>query len=327
MSDTVLRHYWHPVATSNELGAQPLGTCLLDERIVLWRSGQQVVAFRDLCIHRGSALSLGWVEDGNLACAYHGWTYAPDGACVRIPSLPAERGIPQKARAVVYRAQEMYGLVWVCLEEPRASIPELREIKDPNYHTFFYGAETWETSAARMIENFIDTSHFPFVHPGINATPDDPVIPEFTVERQAHGLYFETNFKAPSGDLFRGPRSLASYEAYTEGRRQYRVVLPFTAQAIRPMPEARRSLVSIIASPISSKRMRRYAFSSRNFAVDQPDDSFREVMRTVIGQDRVIVENQRPEELPIDLSEELHLKGPDSGTLEYRRMLGELGLK
>ena len=73
--------------------------------------------------------------------------------------------------------------------------------------------------------------------------------------------------------------------------------------------------------------MRRYAFSSRNFALDQSDDSFREVMRTVIGQDRVIVENQRPEELPIDLSEELHLKGPDAGTLEYRRMLGELGLK
>src|SRR5262249_19719097 len=163
------------------------------------------------------------------------------------------------------------------------------EIEDPNYHTFFYGAETWETSAARMIENFIDTSHFPFVHPGINATPDDPVIPEFTVERQARGLNFETTFKAPSGDLFRGPRLLASYEAYTEGRRQYRVVLPFTAQAIRPMLESQRSLVSIIASPVST--MRRYAFSSRNFALDQSDESFRQVMRTVIGQDRVIVEN------------------------------------
>jgi len=153
------------------------------------------------------------------------------------------------------------------------------------------------------------------------------VISEFTVERQAHGLYFETSFKAPSGDLFRGPSSLASYAAHTEGRRQYRVILLFTAQAIRPMLEGRRSLVSIIASPISTRRMRRYALSSRNFALDQSDESFREVMRTVIGQDRVIVENQRPEELPIDLSEELHLKGPDSGTLEYRRMLGELGLK
>ena len=328
MSEAILRHYWHPVATSDELGEKPLGACLLDERIVLWRSREQVVVFRDLCIHRGTALSLGWTEDGNLVCAYHGWTYAPDGACVRIPSLPAGRSIPQKARAAgVYRAQVRYGLVWVCLAEPRAPIPELPELEDPTYHTFFYGAETWETSAARMIENFIDTSHFPYVHPGINATPDDPVIPDFPVERRVQGLYFETRFTAPSGDAFRGPSSLASYAAYTEGRRQYRVVLPFTAQAIRPMPEGRRQVVSIVASPISAKRMCRYASSSRNFALDQPDDSFRELIRTVVAQDRVIVESQRPEELPLDMSEELHLKGPDAGTLEYRRMLAEIGLK
>jgi len=43
-------------------------------------------------------------------------------------------------------------------------------------------------------------------------------------------------------------------------------------------------------------------------------------------QDRVIVERQRPEELPLDLSEELHLKGPDAGTLQYRRMLAQIGL-
>ncbi len=40
-------------------------------------------------------------------------------------------------------------------------------------------------------------------------------------------------------------------------------------------------------------------------------------------QDREIVETQRPEELPLDLSEELHLRGPDAGTLAYRQMLGE----
>jgi hypothetical protein len=32
------------------------------------------------------------------------------------------------------------------------------------------------------------------------------------------------------------------------------------------------------------------------------------------------------EELPLDLSEELHLSGPDAGTLQYRRMLGEIGV-
>jgi phenylpropionate dioxygenase-like ring-hydroxylating dioxygenase large terminal subunit len=239
--------------------------------------------------------------------------------------LPGGHAIPAKARATaVFAAQERYGLIWVCLAEPRAAIPLIPELEDPNYHTFFHSTDVWATSAARMIENFIDTSHFPYVHPGINATEDDPVIPDFQVKENGVELSFETKFSAPSGGAFRGPTALASYSAFTEGRRQYRVVLPFMAQAIRPMEGGRRQLVSIIASPISAKRMRYYTFSSRNFALDQPDDAFRELIQTIFAQDRMIVESQRPEELPLDLTEELHLKGPDAGTLKYRRMLREL---
>jgi vanillate O-demethylase monooxygenase subunit len=43
-----------------------------------------------------------------------------------------------------------------------------------------------------------------------------------------------------------------------------------------------------------------------------------------LEQDRVVVESQRPEELPIDLSEELHIKGVDQASIEYRRWLLEL---
>jgi len=326
VTDEPLRNYWHPVATSNELGSVPLAVSLLDERIVVWRTKDKVAAFRDLCVHRGTALSLGWIKDDKLVCPYHGWTYGPDGTCVRIPSLPAGYAIPAKARATaIFQAYERYGLVWVCLAaEPRAPIPEIAELEDPNYHTFFHSAEVWETSAARMIENFIDTSHFPYVHPDINATRDDPIIPDFEIKQNGLELSFETKFTAPSGGTFQGPAALAFYSAFTEGRRQYRVVLPFMAQAIRPMSEGRRQLVSIIASPISAKRMRYYTFSSRNFALDEPDNAFRELIHTIFAQDRVIVERQRPEELPLDLSEELHLKGPDAGTLRYRRMLREL---
>ena len=328
MSDSVLREYWHPVAISNELGKTPLAVGLLDERIVLWRAQKKAVAFRDLCIHRGTALSLGWIQDDQLVCAYHGWSYASNGACVRIPSLPAGHSIPSKARATaVFQTQERYGLVWVCLAQPRAPIPEIPEVEDPDYHTFFHSAEIWETSAARMIENFIDTSHFPYVHTGINATRDDPLIPDFKVTHNGLELCFETRFTAPSGDAFQGPNALASYSAFTEGRRQYRVALPFTAQAVRPMPEGRRQLISIIASPISAKRMRYYTFSSRNFALDCSDDDFRELIHTIFAQDRAIVERQRPEELPLDLGEELHLKGPDAGTLQYRRMLSDIDVK
>ena len=119
-----LCHYWHPVAKSTEVANQPFKAKLLDQPLVLWRSNGRVAAFYDLCIHRGTPLSLGWIEHGELICAYHGWRYRADGACTRIPSLPPDREIPARARANSFRAEERYGLIWVCLAEPRAGIPE-----------------------------------------------------------------------------------------------------------------------------------------------------------------------------------------------------------
>ena len=95
----VLGHFWHPVARSEEVTDKPIKVKLLDQPLVLWRSDGRIAAFYDLCIHRGAPLSLGWLDNGELVCAYHGWRYASDGSCTRIPSLPADRVIPAKARA------------------------------------------------------------------------------------------------------------------------------------------------------------------------------------------------------------------------------------
>ena len=45
---------------------------------------------------------------------------------------------------------------------------------------------------------------------------------------------------------------------------------------------------------------------------------------TILDQDRPIAESQRPEELPVDLSAELHIAGPDRASIGYRRRLAEL---
>ena len=71
-----LRRFWHPVMWADELADRPVATLLLDEPLAIVRLDGEVRAFKDLCVHRGTALSLGWVEAGSsLVCAYHGWTY------------------------------------------------------------------------------------------------------------------------------------------------------------------------------------------------------------------------------------------------------------
>ena len=60
-----------------------------------------------------------------------------------------------------------------------------------------------------------------------------------------------------------------------------------------------------------------YAGKEKNF----------ELQDLLAEQDRAIVENQRPEELPLDLTEELHIKGPDAPALQYRKIMGELDVE
>src|SRR5690348_11043654 len=87
MSDN-LQRCWHPVCYAEQLASSPVATTLLGDPVVLWRdSSGKPHAFRDLCIHRGTALSLGSVRDDELVCAYHGWRYCSTGACTHIPQL------------------------------------------------------------------------------------------------------------------------------------------------------------------------------------------------------------------------------------------------
>ena len=54
-----------------DLQDEPLPVTLLDEQLVVVRLGDEIACFPDLCVHRGTALSLGWVDDGSQP--------APDG--------------------------------------------------------------------------------------------------------------------------------------------------------------------------------------------------------------------------------------------------------
>jgi phenylpropionate dioxygenase-like ring-hydroxylating dioxygenase large terminal subunit len=65
--------YWHPIAQAAEVVEQPRRFMLLGEPLVAFRDQQGVAVFKDLCIHRGTALSLGYITDGRLTCLYHGW--------------------------------------------------------------------------------------------------------------------------------------------------------------------------------------------------------------------------------------------------------------
>ena len=89
----ILAQQWHPVALVEEVTEEkPFGAILLDVPIVLYRIGGLLSAAHDLCPHRGTKLSLGYVRDGKLTCPYHGLEFDGAGQCVGVPAQGAAKG-------------------------------------------------------------------------------------------------------------------------------------------------------------------------------------------------------------------------------------------
>ena len=310
-----LRGYWHPVALSEELSDRPLAVRLLGERLAVCRLNGEAAVFRDLCIHRGTPISLGWVEGGRLVCAYHGWSYDGAGRCARIPSVPAGRPIPKKARLTAYPAQERHGMVWVCLSEaPRAEIPEFPMLEDDRFTQVIRDKRTWNCTAARAVENFLDIAHLPWIHHGILADRAKPRTPPIHLKRKGDRLSFSVE-NAPDRT------HAVSYERVYEFQR------PFSVHHAKREPDGKSEIIVFVVSPTSERACTRFTFIGRNFEAPAGGSNIEDFEEEIIEQDRVIVENQRPEELPLDLAEELHVKGPDGPALEYRRMMRELGVE
>ena len=64
---------------------------------------------------------------------------------------------------------------------------------------------------------------------------------------------------------------------------------------------------------------------SMNYGFETPSQEIIDFQDAVTGEDIPIVESQRPELLPLDLQEELHLRS-DRTAIAYRKYLKQLGL-
>jgi phenylpropionate dioxygenase-like ring-hydroxylating dioxygenase large terminal subunit len=320
-----LRACWHPVAYSTDLADRPLHADLLGEPLVLWRGpGGRPRALSDLCVHRGTALSLGWIDGEELVCAYHGWRYGADGRCVAIPQLAEPGRVPAKARVPAFAVQERYGLIWVALDEPRWPLPEVPELEDGAWAVVTAGPYRWQCDAARQVENFTDFGHFPWVHPGLLGDRSRPVVPRYEVTTEGHVLHYTiVRPEAANTDDF--PVFGNEQAGPPERRSRYELHLPYTI-ALRLGWGGERGMVYFFAAqPVAADRCAGYVVIGRNYNLDQPDQVIQEFEDTIFGQDQVVVESQRPERVPFDLAAELHLKF-DAVAVAYRKGMRSLGL-
>jgi phenylpropionate dioxygenase-like ring-hydroxylating dioxygenase large terminal subunit len=319
-----LYNCWHPVAYSKEVTAEkPFGTFLLSQAVVVWRSANAVHAMRDLCIHRGTALSLGWIKNDCLVCPYHAWEYDKTGACVHIPQAPMT-AIPAKANTPTYHCLEKFGLIWVAFKDPIYDLPEVPELENGDWKVVQTGPFEWKSDASRQLENFTDFGHFPWVHPGLLGDPERPEVPHCTVERKGAVLHYSiVRPEATNTDEF--PVFGNEDTEKPERRSVYQLHLPYSL-VLRLGWGGEKGMVYFFASqPISENKCRGFCIIGRNYDFDEPDTILQNFEQVIFDQDKRIVESQRPEQVPFDFAEELHLKF-DVVAMNYRKAMKAEGL-
>ena len=111
-----------------------------------------------------------------------------------MPSAADGVPVPPKAHLGTVHAAERYGLVWLCPGEPAAGIPEIAYDTDARYRRLNVDVERWRASATRMTDNFLDISHFPFVHTGTFGRAQDTHVPRIELgplDDGYHGYSYE----------------------------------------------------------------------------------------------------------------------------------------
>jgi phenylpropionate dioxygenase-like ring-hydroxylating dioxygenase large terminal subunit len=168
----LFREYWLPAVRSDELPAPdcpPLRLKLLGEELIAFRvTSGKIGIIQNACPHRGASLFFGRNEEDGLRCVYHGWKFDCSGACVDMPSEPAESNFKNKVRARAYPASERNGVIW-CYMGPREVPPPLPELEGNMYTENYsvnvlYRANNW----MQGIEGELDTIHAAFLHGGAN---------------------------------------------------------------------------------------------------------------------------------------------------------------
>jgi phenylpropionate dioxygenase-like ring-hydroxylating dioxygenase large terminal subunit len=317
IDDPVLLNDWHVVARASELGASTARPArLLGVDLVVWRGDQGIQVWDDLCVHRGAKISAGRVREGCITCPYHGWTYNTDGECVRIPAHPSQKP-PPRAHANVHPVKIAYDLVWTCLGSPSGDLPPFPEWDDPAYRNIPCGPYPFNALGPRVIENFLDVGHFPFVHAGYLGDPGHTEIDDYEAEITASGVISrDIPIWQPDPDgTGRAAKVLYTYEA----------LRPLAARFTKAQGEQRFCMIDIV-TPVDEGRSLAWAIMAMNYSFEVPAEKIVKFQDEVTAQDLPIVESQRPELLPLDLQAELHLRS-DRTAIAYRKWLRQLGLR
>lgn len=218
--------------------------------------------------------------------------------------------------------RERYGCVFTTLGAPNKDIVEIEESHESDRRFVPCGWVTMRASGLRVVENFLDMAHFPFVHTDILGAEPHTEVPVYKSEiRRDVDEVWATNC------TFFQPRIAATESEGDFVHLTYRVPSPFTVMLYRVCPTApdRLDAIALFIQPMEEGYCRAQPVM---YLVDDQSShtSILHFEQVIFLQDRIIVENQRPLLLPLEPRWEIPTRA-DSSSVAYRRWLKEKGVR
>ncbi|SEM84362.1 hypothetical protein SAMN04488103_102230 [Gemmobacter aquatilis] len=238
-------------------------------------------------------------------------TRGPHGPEVREAGNPAPLPVREK-----------FLCLWTSLGTPEAEIFDIAESHDPTRRVVPCGWVTMRASGLRVVENFLDMAHFPFVHTDILGSEPHTEVPQYTSEiRRDVDEVWATNCR------FFQPQMTASRPEGEFAQLIYRVPQPFVVMLYRQVPDTLglQDAIALFIHPLEQDLCRAQPVM---WLTDQTAShtALLRFEQVIFLQDRIIVENQRPLLLPLEPRSEIPTRA-DSSSVAYRRWLKEKGLR
>lgn len=230
------------------------------------------------------------------------------------------QGQPGKERPV----QEKFTLVFTTLGDDPRPLPLIPEFDEPDRRIANSGAVGVHTSPFRLVENFLDMAHFPFVHTDILGTTDEPEVLSYKCEHRKdvdEVWATECTFYQPAASASAGAQGVGQLTHY-----KYRVMSPFSVMLYKTCYDQpdRDDAIAVFIQPVEETRL--LAYMPMALIDDQLSDSeLVGFQQTIFLQDRIILENQRPRLLSLAPNAEIPTKA-DMSSIAFRRWLKSSGI-
>jgi phenylpropionate dioxygenase-like ring-hydroxylating dioxygenase large terminal subunit len=133
----------------------------------------EVIAFLNMCSHRGNPIVAGTGNAARFTCGYHGWTFKQNGDLIGVAS-PQDFGEIDKSAHCLTRfpVHESAGLIW-CTLDPHSKLPIADYLCGYDQLLSAFGLKDWTLFAQRTLsgpnwktayDGYLDFYHLPVLH-------------------------------------------------------------------------------------------------------------------------------------------------------------------